>query len=682
MQTSRVLIGVALAIAVAGCGGDSSRGGQDAGADAAPADPAIGPYTGALVAADGTEAILELTIGTAARRREALLPVTGRATFAAGSFGQVTIDGTYDADAHTLTATLTGTGLVIDATFDGTRLTGHLGSGAPIDLVPGPASLVQAYCGTFLSSDQQLVGKWTLLTSPTLGLAGGAYAASGTGGALGGVLAGTIDSSGALALTMSPSGSATGTVTGTMAMGTWSAASKTGSFTGASAACPVTGTVTGVTVTAAPMTIASGASADLTATVTGTGSFSTAVAWQIVDGGGTITGVGTTVTYTAPTVTAMTVAHVRAIAAADSTRLGTVAITITPPGTGPLVGVHHTIAVGDSGFYLAVKTDGTVIAWGNDTFGQLGNGTPNADSATPVAVLGLTNVIAVAAGDFHALALEGDGTVWAWGLNQTGELGGIATTGTPTQITSLAGLHVIAIAAGASFSLAVTDAGAVYAFGTNDSGQCGPGGATVTLPQAAGIATSIQVAAGHAHTMVVKQVDPVTRHVLTMGGNGAGQLGNGTVTGQSTPVTLAGNTALDIAAGYDHSVAIIDGALYAWGNVQALGMNATGAQTTPLAIPALVSPRHVAAGYETTFVALLGGTVWSFGSDQQNALGVGLPDQFVSTPTQLPGLSGVTGLAAHGLHAAALTATGEVYTWGAGATATPALAVTGIAQPQ
>ena len=241
---------------------------------------------------------------------------------------------------------------------------------------------------------------------------------------------------------------------------------------------------------------------------------------------------------------------------------------------------------------------------------------------------------------------------------------------------------MIAIAAGGSFSLAVTDTGAVYAFGANDSGQCGPGGATVTLPQLAGVTTAVQVAAGHAHTMAVKQIDAVTRHVLTMGANGAGQLGNGTLTPQATPVTLAGNTALDLAAGYDHSVAIIDGALYAWGNVQALGMNASGAQQTPLAIAGLSNPRHVAAGYETTFVALLDGTVWSFGSDQQNALGLGMLDQFVSTPTKLPGLTGVTALAAQGLRGAALTSTGEVYTWGAGATATPTLVVSGIAQPQ
>jgi alpha-tubulin suppressor-like RCC1 family protein len=676
---------VALTIAVAACGATSpANPDAGAGADAASPDPAAGAYTGALVSADGTQAIVELQIGAAARARPVgTLPVTGHATFV-GALGRVTVDGTYDPDARTLMATITGTGFTITATFDGTTLSGTLNGGAPINLVPGPAAAVQAYCGTFLSSDQRLAGAWTLLASPSAGLAGGAFAATGTTTPFGGVIAGTIDGAGTLALTLSGSGSATGTATGTSAMGHWTGASTSGTFMGTSAACPVapTGTVTGVTVTANPPTVASGGTSALTATVTGTGTFSTAVAWQIFDGGGAITGLGTTVSYTAPTVTTATVAHVKAISAADGAIVGEVAITITPAGTGPLVGVHRTLAVGGYNSFVAVKADHTVVTWGNDMFGQLGNGPPAADSATPVAVLGLTNVIAVAAGQFHVLALKDDGTVWGWGLNQSGELGGVATTDTPKQLTSLAGQHIIAIAAGDSFSLAVSDAGQVFAFGANDGGQCGPGAAQVTLPQQAGITNAVQVTAGHAHLLALKQGVPPNRSVLTMGANSSGELGNGGTTGQATPITLPGSTALDIAAGYDHSAAIIDGKLYVWGNVQALGMNAVGGQTTPLAIAGLSNPRAVAAGYETTFVMLLNGTVWSFGSDQQNALGVNMANQFVATPTQLPGLSNVTAVAANALVGAALTTTGEVYTWGAGQTATPALAVTGIALPQ
>src|SRR6185436_9930746 len=66
---------------------------------------------------------------------------------------------------------------------------------------------------------------------------------------------------------------------------------------------------------------------------------------------------------------------------------------------------------------LALKSDGTVRAWGLNDYGQLGDGT------TTVAVSGLTGVIAISAGYAHSLALKSDGTVWAWGLNNWGQLG-------------------------------------------------------------------------------------------------------------------------------------------------------------------------------------------------------------------------------------------------------------------
>ena len=71
---------------------------------------------------------------------------------------------------------------------------------------------------------------------------------------------------------------------------------------------------------------------------------------------------------------------------------------------------------------LALKGDGTVWAWGYNEYGELGNGT-NSDSNVPVQVLGLTGITAITEGWDHSLALKGDGTVWAWGYNGSGQLG-------------------------------------------------------------------------------------------------------------------------------------------------------------------------------------------------------------------------------------------------------------------
>src|SRR6185312_15197966 len=100
---------------------------------------------------------------------------------------------------------------------------------------------------------------------------------------------------------------------------------------------------------------------------------------------------------------------------------------------------------------LALKSDGTVWAWGSNTSGQLGDGTTT-QRAAPVQVTGLSGVTAIAAGSNHSLAVKSDGTVWAWGTNAAGQLGD-GTTGatphpTPAQVPGLSG--VTAIAAGGS----------------------------------------------------------------------------------------------------------------------------------------------------------------------------------------------------------------------------------------
>ncbi|MCX6377947.1 MAG: hypothetical protein NT023_00490 [Armatimonadetes bacterium] len=116
-----------------------------------------------------------------------------------------------------------------------------------------------------------------------------------------------------------------------------------------------------------------------------------------------------------------------------------------------------------------------IYAWGFNGAGQLGNGTGTDTESTPVQTSNLTDVLQVSGGTFHSLALKSDGTVWAWGLNDNGRLGDGTATGrnTPVQISNLTGMAQVS--AGNRHSLALKSDGTVWAWGGNSSGQLGDG---------------------------------------------------------------------------------------------------------------------------------------------------------------------------------------------------------------
>ena len=129
-------------------------------------------------------------------------------------------------------------------------------------------------------------------------------------------------------------------------------------------------------------------------------------------------------------------------------------------------GLSGVASISAEGPSLALKSDGTVWAWGDNRGGQLGNGTADSNAhPLPVQVSGLSKVVASTSGDYHSLALKSDGTVWAWGYNAEGQLGDGTTTSrfSPVQVSGLSG--VAAIAGGVYHSLAVRTDGTVWAWG-------------------------------------------------------------------------------------------------------------------------------------------------------------------------------------------------------------------------
>lgn len=268
---------------------------------------------------------------------------------------------------------------------------------------------------------------------------------------------------------------------------------------------------------------------------------------------------------------------------------------------------------------LALCADGTVAAWGSNASGQLGNGS-GAPSTIPVAVstsgvLSSKKVVAIAAGAYHSLALCSDGTVVAWGLNSAGQLGNgnTSTSNVPVAVSTagvLAGQKVVALTAGKYFSAALLASGAVVTWGENTSGQLGNNSTTSSsLPVAVNTSgmfattTATAIAAGEAHCLALC----ANGALAAWGVNNDGQLGDGTTKMSKIPnavtvsgTALAGKTVTAIAAGGLHSLALCnDGSIAAWGDN---GDGQLGLGTTS-------SSSLLAAAVATTGTALAGKTV-------------------------------------------------------------------------
>ena len=317
-------------------------------------------------------------------------------------------------------------------------------------------------------------------------------------------------------------------------------------------------------------------------------------------------------------------------------------------------------------YTLALKSDKTVWAWGNGpgsdvTYGGLGDGTTSTRTS-PVQVKGqggygfLTDVIAIASGHGHKVALKDNGTVWTWGRNSYGQLGDGTTTvpNYPVQVRGENGNgylgDVIAIAAvGCVHTTVVKRDGTVWTWGYNEHGQLGDG-TTIqrTTPvqvkdtnDSTGFLTRvIAVASGgdeDGHTLALKE----NGTVWAWGYNEHGQLGDGSTTNRSTAVQVRGvggtgylNGVIAISGGShsDHSAALLaDGTVVAWGiNTDGqLGDGSMTRRTTPVRVvnaggSAAFSDVVAIAGGRLHQVALKkDGTVWTWGNNDHGQLGNG-----------------------------------------------------------
>lgn len=319
---------------------------------------------------------------------------------------------------------------------------------------------------------------------------------------------------------------------------------------------------------------------------------------------------------------------------------------------------------------LALLTDGTVMAWGGNGLGQLGNGTTT-NVLAPVAISSLAMPVAsLAAGGTHSVALYANGTLAAWGDNSNGQLGDgtVVSRMLPVQVLNLEG-PVISVAAGAAHTLALLADGTVMAWGGNGSGQLGDGTTSNRmLPvRVSGLnGPAIAIAAGSSHSLALM----ADGSVMAWGYNSFGQLGDGTTATRVLPVQVIdlGGLALAIAAGGSHSLALLaDGTVRAWG-YNGQGQLGNG---TIISASRPVSPTQlgngvvaIAAGNHHSLALMFDGTIRTWGDNLRGQLGNGTNFNNVIPGEVAGGLGGVSVIAAGSASSFAITNSGGLYGWG------------------
>jgi alpha-tubulin suppressor-like RCC1 family protein len=331
---------------------------------------------------------------------------------------------------------------------------------------------------------------------------------------------------------------------------------------------------------------------------------------------------------------------------------GTVVLHHTPAAIAGLSSVVQIEGGREHG--LARTADGSVYAWGWNRYGQVGHGSSAYQVRSPVLVL--SGAVDIGAGHYSSFAVKGDGRLWAWGRNTGGQLGDGTTTNRrkPVQITALSGETVVQVSGGRDHTMASTDDGTVYTWGNNAYGQLGSGtyASRATPAVVPGISRVVDVMAGRDHCLAVS----ANGSVWAWGRNNLGQLGNGDVAKHPSPVRVktkagASNTVLssivEVGAGADHSLARAgDGTLYAWG-ANNWGQVGDGTKTTrwlavKIAMPAIVA--GIAGGRQSSIAVTVTGAVYAWGDGRDGQLGDG---STTSSGRTTPGL--VPGLAADGV---------------------------------
>ena len=377
-------------------------------------------------------------------------------------------------------------------------------------------------------------------------------------------------------------------------------------------------------------------------------------------------------------------------------------------------GIENTTAITAGSLHsCALSEDGTISCWGNNSFGQLGNGQSaevwydrSADSAVPVEVAGITDATAISAGYEHSCALHQDGTISCWGNNEEGQLGNGQSgyTGEPSdpiyedgdfsyfpiEIESSLPVKVkgitnaTAIAIGGEHSCALHQDGTISCWGNNEEGQLGNGqsgddwydrSAHSAVPvEVASITDATAIATGRKHSCALHEGGTIS----CWGSNRGDQLGSKQIAESSVPVGVIDITdATAIATGRKHSCALHEGGtISCWGNNYEgqLGNGQSGPNTyspdspAPVKVVGITDATAITAGgnnwnHSHSCALHQDGAISCWGDNTHGQLGNGSEDNF-SEPAKVVDITDATAITAGYHHSCALYKDGTISCWG------------------
>jgi alpha-tubulin suppressor-like RCC1 family protein len=278
------------------------------------------------------------------------------------------------------------------------------------------------------------------------------------------------------------------------------------------------------------------------------------------------------------------------------------------------------------GVTLALLSNGSLWTWGGNTYGQLGVGSIGTNILSPVQIGALSTWTRISAGNYFAFALKNDGTLWSWGNNSNGQLG--INTSTLSAISNPVQSGTVStwtqVSCGYNFTMAIQSNGTLWAWGRNNASQLGLGDITdrSSPAQIGALSTWSRISSGNTFTAAIQS----NGTLWTWGNNLNGQLGvNTNIVRISSPVQVGAlSTWTQVACGYSILALQTPGTLWSWGyNVWGqLGQSDTTNRSSPVQVGALSTWTKISAGNLYSTAIQSNGTLWSWGNNSFGQLGL------------------------------------------------------------